>query len=240
MEYRYQAIVLSKKEVGETDRLYTLYTREQGKVRVMAKGIRKPEAKLAGQLENLSLALVIINKTKGMGKITSAVAENVFASVRGEYTMLLSVSQSIAILEKFVEIEEADVALFDLAKEYLVEANTLAQENKQERVRLLSQVFLFQLFSHLGYHIETHASVQSGARLHQGERHFFSPRAGGVLTEAEAREYKESFYIQENTIKLMRLFATNQLRPCLKIQVSELDLRELELVTKRFADWIAH
>ncbi len=240
MEYRYQAIVLSKKEVGETDRLYTLYTREQGKVRVMAKGIRKPEAKLAGQLENLSLALVIINKTKGMGKITSAVAENVFASVRGEYTMLLSVSQSIAILEKFVEIEEADVALFDLAKEYLVEANTLAQENKQERVRLLSQVFLFQLFSHLGYHIETHASVQSGTRLHQGERHFFSPRAGGVLTEAEAREYKESFYIQENTIKLMRLFATNQLRPCLKIQVSELDLRELELVTKRFADWIAH
>lgn len=240
MEYRYTAIVLGKKEVGETDRLYTLYTREQGKVRVMAKGIRKPEAKLAGQLENLSLSMVIINKTRGIGKITSAVAENVFASVRQEYSILLSVSQSLSILEKFVEMEECDEALFDLAREYLAEANALAEEDKQERVRLLSQVFLFQLFSHLGYHIETHASVQSGMRLHKGEQHFFSPRAGGVLTETEAREYKESFYIQENTIKLMRLFATNQLRPCLKIQVSERDLRELELVTKRFADWIAH
>ncbi len=58
MEYRYTAIVLGKKEVGETDRLYTFYTREQGKVRVVAKGVRKPEAKLAGQLENLSSVLV--------------------------------------------------------------------------------------------------------------------------------------------------------------------------------------
>jgi DNA repair protein RecO (recombination protein O) len=240
MEYRYRAIVLGKKEVGETDRLYTLYTREQGKIRVMAKGVRKPEAKLAGQLENLSLTLIIINKTKGMGRVTAAVAEDVFGALREQYEILLLVSQCLSILEKFVDMEEPDEALFGLTREYLIQANTLAQENKPERIRLLSQVFLFQLFSHLGYHIETHMSVQSGAKLIQGQRHFFSPQAGGVLNEAESREYKESFYIQENTIKLMRLFATNDLRPCMKLQVNEQDMRELEMVTRRFADWIAH
>lgn len=240
MEYRYNSIVLGKKEVGETDRLYTLYTQEQGKIRVMAKGVRKPEAKLAGQLENLSSVLVIINKTKGMGRVTAAVADDVFGALREEYEILLMVSQCLSILEKFVDMEEPDEALFTLSKEYLTQANTLAEEGKAERVRLLSQVFLFQLFSHLGYHIETHMSVQSGVKLKAGERHFFSPKAGGVLTEAESREFKESFYIQENTIKLMRLFATNDLRPCMKIQVNEQDMRELEMVTRRFADWIAH
>ncbi len=240
MEYRYNSIVLGKKEVGETDRLYTLYTQEQGKIRVMAKGVRKPEAKLAGQLENLSLVLVIINKTKGMGRVTAAVADDVFGALREEYEILLMVSQCLSILEKFVDMEEPDEALFTLSKEYLTQANTLAEEGKAERVRLLSQVFLFQLFSHLGYHIETHMSVQSGVKLKAGERHFFSPKAGGVLTEAESREFKESFYIQENTIKLMRLFATNDLRPCMKIQVNEQDMRELEMVTRRFADWVAH
>jgi DNA repair protein RecO (recombination protein O) len=240
MEYRYSTIVLGKKEVGETDRLYTLYTKEQGKVRVMAKGVRKPEAKLAGQLENLTRALVIINKTKGIGRVTSAVAENSFIFLRNDYDRLLSVSQSLAILEKFVDMEEPDVALFGLAENYLTLANQLAEEEKTERVRLLSQIFLFQLFSHLGYHIETHTSVQSGVKLKAGERHFFSPRAGGVLNEEEARLYKESFLIQENTIKLMRLFSTNNLEPCMKLQVSVDDMRELELITKRFADWIAH
>lgn len=47
MEYRYTALVLRKKEVGETDRLYTFYTKEQGKVRAVARGIRKSGARLS-------------------------------------------------------------------------------------------------------------------------------------------------------------------------------------------------
>ncbi len=240
MEYRYTAIVLSKKEVGETDRLYTLYTREQGKIRVMAKGVRKPEAKLASQLESFTVVSLIINKTKGIGKITSAVVEEMFASLRGDYEALLSVSQNMSILERFVDMDESDEELYDLMTQYLEEGERLVNEGQKERMRLLSQVFLFQLFSHLGYHIEAETSVHSGQRLVQGERHFFSPRAGGVITEAEASELKESFYIQENTIKLMRLFATNRLGACLKLKLSDSDLRELEMVTRRFADWIAH
>jgi DNA repair protein RecO (recombination protein O) len=240
MEYRYTAIVLGKKEVGETDRLYTFYTREQGKVRVVAKGVRKPEAKLAGQLENLSSVSVIINKTRGMGKITSAIADESFVALRKNYEILLHVSQSMSLFESFVDMDEPDSDLYLLIREYLVEANRLAQEDNLMSVRLLTQGFLFQVFTHLGYHIETLASVHSGDRLTQGEKHFFSPEAGGVITESEVVEFKESFYIQENAIKLMRLFATHKLTSCLKVKVGKEDIRELEMVSRRFADWIAH
>lgn len=240
MEYRYNALVLSKKEVGETDRLYTLYTREQGKIRVMAKGVRKPEAKLAGQLENFTLVQIIINKTRGTGRVASAVADDVFASLRSDYETLLSVSQSVSILEKFVDMEEPDEALFLLLKTYLTEVDQLVATKKENQVRLLSQVFLLQLFSHLGYHIETAVCVQSGERLKPGERHFFSPKAGGILNEEESRNFPGSFFVAENTIKLMRLFSHNSLSSCMKVQMQLEDLRELEMVTRRFADWIAH
>lgn len=240
MEYRYNAIVLGKKEVGETDRLYTFYTREQGKVRVVAKGVRKPEAKLAGQLENFSSVLVIINKTRGMGKITSAVADEGFVGLRQNYEVLLHISKSMSLFESFVDMDEPDEALFELIREYLVEANRLALADDLMSVRLLTQGFLFQVFTHLGYHIETSVSVHSGDKLTQGERHFFSPQAGGVIAESEGSQFKESFFIQENTIKLMRLFATHKLTSCLKVKVGKDDIRELEMVTRRFADWIAH
>ena len=59
-ENRFTAIVLKKKEIGETDRLYTFYTDTIGKVQFVAKGVRNSEAKLAGQLETLMLGLVIV------------------------------------------------------------------------------------------------------------------------------------------------------------------------------------
>ena len=65
MEYRYTAIVLKKREIGETDRLYTFMTREGGKVRAKAVGVRKSEAKLASSLETLMLSDIAIVRGKG-------------------------------------------------------------------------------------------------------------------------------------------------------------------------------
>ncbi len=49
--YRDQAVVLRKMDYGEADRIYTLLTREHGKVGAIAKGVRRQESKLASALE---------------------------------------------------------------------------------------------------------------------------------------------------------------------------------------------
>ena len=60
MEYKYTSIILDKKDVGETDRIYSFYTLEGGKIQSLAKGVRKSGAKLAGSLENFLFAGVIV------------------------------------------------------------------------------------------------------------------------------------------------------------------------------------
>ncbi|OGI21860.1 MAG: DNA repair protein RecO [Candidatus Moranbacteria bacterium RIFCSPHIGHO2_01_FULL_55_24] len=240
MEYRYTAIVLRKKEVGETDRLYTLYTKERGKVRALAKGIRKPAAKLAGQMETLMLAHVIVMNGRGMGKIAGAVSEHAFPHLRKDYDTLLRVLQAFASLERLVDLEEPDQELFSLAEEYLLLADGLAGKEDWTAIRLLTQAFLFQMFARLGYRIETSTCAASGRRLKSGEVHYFSPGAGGVIGREHAHEAPHALPIRENTIKLLRLFLSNRLEACIKIRAEEKDVRELEHVSHRFAQWIAH
>ena len=237
-ENRFSAIILKKKEVGETDRLYTLYTDTLGKIQLVAKGVRKPEAKLAGQLETLMQGLVIVVKGRGAGKIAGAVAEKNFLHLRNDLDILKRVLQSVSIFERLVGWEEKDVLLFDLLGRYLTLVDTLARERKKDKVLLVTEGFLFQLFAHLGYEIETGNCVVSGEKLASGERHFFSPSAGGILRSEHAGAAPGALPVSESVIKLIRLFLRNTLETLPKVTVSDPDLREARQVAARFFQWI--
>ena len=56
-----QAIILARKSVGEADRLVTMFTREQGLMRVLAKGVRKIPSRRGGHLEPLTEVVAIVN-----------------------------------------------------------------------------------------------------------------------------------------------------------------------------------
>ncbi len=239
-ENRFAAIVLKKKEVGETDRLYTLYTETAGKLQFVAKGVRKPEAKLAGQLETLMQGMVIVVKGRGAGKIAGAVAEQSFLFVRNDLTILKRVLETVGIFERLIGWEEEDRTLFALLGRYLALADTLAREKKTDKVLLLSEGFLFQLFAHLGYEIETRICVVSGERLSSGERHFFSPSAGGMLRGEHATMTEGALPVSESVIKLIRLMLHNKLETLSKIAVPEKDVREVRQVSARFFQWIGH
>ncbi|MFZ2187060.1 MAG: DNA repair protein RecO [Candidatus Moraniibacteriota bacterium] len=240
MELRYNAIVIRKKEVGETDRLYTLYTAEQGKVQLVAKGVRKSEAKLAGQLETLMQGLVIVVKGRGTGRIAGAVAEKNFLHLRTDLDILKRILETVSIFERLIEWDEPDRELFQLLGTYLSLADDLARERKKEKIFLLTEGFLIQLFAHLGYAIETDRCAVSGKKLQSGEQHFFSPSAGGMLAGQRTHGAEHVFPVSENTIKLIRLFLGNRLETLSRVKVEPAALREVHLVVTRFFQWIMH
>lgn len=70
----YQAIgiVIKRKNVGEADRVLTIFTRQYGKIRVIAKGIRKITSRRAGHLELFQPSSLIIHKGKTWDIISGA------------------------------------------------------------------------------------------------------------------------------------------------------------------------
>lgn len=241
MEYRYTAIVLKKREVGETDRLYVFYTLEKGKVTTRATGVRKSAAKLAGQLETLSLVGITVVRGRGIGRVAGAIAEQTFPSIRQDLEVLQSVLEAVAWFERIVGEDEPDKELFLLLSDFLIAVESLAHDGKSNRVPVVVKGFLFQFAAHLGYRMETKQCVVTGAKLVSGERYFFSPSAGGVVclsgaqTDERGGEYVP---MSEASVKLMRVFGENRLGQLYKVSVDVRTLAEVDRAAHAMLRWI--
>jgi len=60
-----QAIILSRTDFGEADRIITFLTPDRGKLKAIAKGVRKSRSKLAGALEVFSVSQILVLPGKG-------------------------------------------------------------------------------------------------------------------------------------------------------------------------------
>lgn len=230
MELRLTAIVVGKRETGETDRLYSLYTREFGKVRAKAIGVRRPAAKLASALETLTLSDVTVVRGKGTGRIAGAIAEETFPHIRSEYGALSLALSTVAEFDVIVGLEQPDEALFSLLLEYLTLLDGVADDRL--RSTLLTEAFFVKLLDELGYRIEAEACVVSGDRVRAGERCFFSPAAGGIVTEAHAG--RDAVRVGENAVKLIRLILGHRLGSVLKVRAGASDIAEVGRIRTNF------
>lgn len=77
-----QAIVLARTNYGEADRIVTLLTPDQGKLRVLAKGVRRIKSKLAGGIELFSVSTITFVRGRGeLGTLVSARLEQHFGRI---------------------------------------------------------------------------------------------------------------------------------------------------------------
>ncbi len=70
--YKAHGIVLRARNLGEADRIFTLFTDERGKVDAVGKGVRRPKSQLAGRLEFASEMALGMHRGRALDVITSA------------------------------------------------------------------------------------------------------------------------------------------------------------------------
>lgn len=249
MEYKYAGIILSKKDVGETDRLYNIYTLENGKIKALAKGIRKANAKLAGFLENYILADITVVKNQGIGKITSSIIENNFSRIRSDVDVIISLSKNINRLEKLTEWDSPDAQIFNLLKVYLETLDSIV--GKPEKIEIINLGFIFKLYDSLGYKLNVQNCASCSEKL-KIDKNYFSAEQGGVIC-AECYEKmlhsensvmgqdnkRSNVKISDNAIKLLRLFFNNDIKSLPKIKITGKEIRELNHIAEDFFHWIA-
>ncbi len=240
MEHKYTAIILNKKDIGETDRIYTIYTLEQGKISAIARGVRKPQAKLASGLENFNLVDICIVKNKGLGNIKSVIVENSFSNARKNLEVLQNIFQVVKTFNKLVGDNESDKKVFDLLAEYLlvIDKIVVKNDNQLSEIKLLSIGFAFKLLDLLGYRAEVSCCVICRNGISAGQN-YFSAKRGGVLCVKCVTEIQNKFFVSENAIKIMRIFLTNKLKSLVKLRVEKKDINELKIILRNFLGWVS-
>jgi len=237
MEYRYTSVILKKRDIGECDRLYTFYSRESGKIQAFARGIRKPSAKLAGQLENFSTVSLIVMRSRGAGNIKSAFCEYSPIVMKSEFNTLRSSFFAAEMIDRLIETEEPDVRIFDLIIEFFGILETLAQDMSLNKVLLMEQGFLFRLLRILGYALEVQSCVRCLGKIRE-HIHGISFFHGGILCETCVKDASNAQTISSETIKLLRIFENNSLPSLLKLHVSDSVIRETRRIGKLYVEWV--
>lgn len=239
MEYKYTGIILSKKDIGETDRIYNIYTLEQGRISAIARGVRKPKAKLAGHLENFYLVDLTVMKNRGMGNISSSIVENNFESIKGDFDSLVKVFDASRTMSRLINDQERDSGVFFLFLEYLEVLNKISNSENCSIVtkNLVTQGFIFKLLDILGYKLEFGRCVKCEKKLSR-EKNFFDYSRGGIVCRQCSGGINSIFPISENSIKIIRIFFKNRLDNLIKLKINHRESVELKQISEIFIKWI--
>lgn len=247
MEYKYQAVVLSKIDIAETDRIYTAFTKEAGKIRMVAKGVRKPNAKLAGSLEPITHSEIFLARARGNGKITGAIGADNFLYLKENITALEKVFYALKIFDRLISEEEQDEKTFDLLLSFLTAMDELVRETSfenpsgqsfQSKLDILTLGFIFKLFFLLGYGLEARKCVDCFGKITPGNN-YFSAQKGGVLCASCAGQATGKVKITDAAVKFIRVFEENKMKNLIKIKAEKNNLDNLKIVLNEAVRWIA-
>jgi len=237
MDYKYNGIILGKYDIGEIDRVYVVFTREAGKIKVLGKGVRKPNAKLAGNLEPITEAEIFVAKNKGMGKITSAIPLDNFIKIKSNVEFLEKVFYVFRIIEKIIPEQTKDERIFEFIESFLKTLENL-KKNEKEKIEILSLGSLFKIIGELGYRLEMEKCSVCASRLIP-ENNYFSISHGGVLCGKCHPQETRKIKISGESIKLVRIFLKNRIENFIKISVSGKELNSLKSIIKETLNWIS-
>jgi DNA repair protein RecO (recombination protein O) len=234
MDYKYQGIILNKRDIGEVDRIYTIYTLESGKIRILGKGVRKPNAKLAGNLEPITQAEIFVSRNRGMGKITSSIAINNFFNIKTNLDLTTKVFYVFKLMAKIISEEEKDEKIFNLLEKYLSGMDKFGySENKAD---VLTLGLLFKILDEMGYRLEVEKCVHCEKKLRL-ENNYFSVSRGGILCHSCHNFEQKKIMISNESIKLIRIFLQNKIENLVKLKVSQADINRLKLILNEAASW---
>lgn len=116
--YNTPAIILKRSNIGETDRILTLLTKEKGKITVIAKGCRKMSSTKRGYLELGNHIDAFLIPTKSMHLLTQARLVEDFVQIKQTLKGIKKLFQVLEIIDTLL-IEEENPDQFDEVREMI-------------------------------------------------------------------------------------------------------------------------
>lgn len=240
-----QAIILNRSDYRESDSLITCYTRNFGKLSLVARGTKKIKSKLAGHLEPISLADILVVKGKGFDYVGSALGTDAFLGIKDNLNKIYYAGRSIGWFNRLVKEEQVDERLFLLLSYWLeVLDNYPPAEFTKENGELFFIFFALKLMAELGYKPEMHQCLNCHEKIKPG-KNYFNLKNGGIICdnclekERQTQEISsnELLTISDNCIKLMRFIMDNRLDVAKKLKLDKKVNKELSVLTINFLNF---
>ncbi len=172
--YKTEAIVLRQTPLGEADRILTLFTTDIGKLRAVAKGVRRPGSRLGGHLELLNRVSVSLGQGRQLDVVGEVQTLQTYPRLRADLERLSMAIYMAEVIDLFSPERAVGYTVYRLF------ADTLDRLQQTPNAGLLVRYFEMRLLELSGYGPEFQSCVECRTEL-QPREHRFSCALGGVL-----------------------------------------------------------
>jgi DNA repair protein RecO (recombination protein O) len=230
--YRAEAIVLRTFDLGETDRILTLLTRHFGKLRIIAKGVRRPTSRLAGHAEPLMHGTFQLARGRELDVLTGAEARAVHRSVREDLVRIAAGWYLSELADRFTAERAPASPVFDLL------ATALRHLDAGRSPALVCRWFDLHLLDRTGFRPELGRCVQCRGPLAEGT-HLWSPAVGGVVCAACAGQLRHAGTpLSVRALKSLRYLLGSDLESAARLRVEPTLARELDRALRAFVQHV--
>lgn len=196
--YRGEAIVLQGIDFKEADRILTIYSREHGKLSVIAKAIRKPTSRLGFGLDHLSQVRVTLAHGRTLDTVTNAELIDAHLELAGDIEGYAYASHLAELVHRLTQERQENRLLFELLAGGI---RAIADGLDPFAVARYCELALFSI---LGFRIELYRCINCGRDL-QANQNALSSRLGGFLCPNCVDEDRAASPMSVNAQKYLRL-----------------------------------
>lgn len=145
--YKTIGIIIKRTNFSEADRILTIFTRSHGKIKVIAKGVRRITSRRCGNVELLNLAEISLHEGKNLDILTEACVLESFPNIRNNLKKIGWAYHICEILDGFCAERQENNKIFELA------ISTLHLLNKEDDIKSKEIIKKFEenLLKELGF-----------------------------------------------------------------------------------------
>jgi DNA repair protein RecO (recombination protein O) len=216
--FRVEAVVLRHSDYGEADRLLTLYTRQLGKTRAIAKGARKIASRKAGHIEPFTHVRLQLAKGRDMLILTQADTVDAYQPLREDLILTSQASYVLELLDRFTYEDELENSVI-----FRLLTDTLARLASKADPWLVIRYYEMRLLDHLGFRPQLLECANCRREI-KAEDQFFSYSAGGVICPRCGQGLRNLQNISVEALRYLRHFQRSnyadatRARPSLDVQ----------------------
>ncbi len=234
--YRTEAIILRRADLGEADRLLTILTPHYGKLRVVAKGARKPASRKSGHVELFTRSTLLIARARNLDIVSQAETVESYRPLRDDLLRSTYAHYIVELLDRFTGDQEENPELYDLL------ALTLAHLAQAENPALVARFYELRLLALAGYQPRLFECAHCGRVLREmdGESppYGFDNEQGGVLCDECQPRFAKALPLTLNALKVLRYASRAEWPAFASLKVRPLVAREVEQTLQRYITFL--
>lgn len=235
-ELKTSGLILTSANLNDNDKIFTIQTRDAGKITAISKGIRSHKHKDFAALQNFCYSDMVLAKRTGLYYISSASVSNNFFGIRNSVEQMSFAAYFADVIKSFPEEMPLDDDYFNFVLNTMYLTGKAEEKCKdgdiKEYLMRLKSVFELKTVCFSGFMPNV---TECGICSSKKDIEYFDVSSGSVLCKnCHERSYSDLLKISPTVHKLLYFLISADYKTVFSYNGSEADIKTISYITEKY------